>query len=266
MSNDNDDNNGTRAKKLLADAHQQGFLSRASVGALEIVDLGAQIQAGLGVGIDDVSGSEVLLVTIMPDDSGSISAAGNAAAVREGHNLVLDALAASTQAAEVFVHTRYLNGSVLTPYTSLAQAVRMTPQNYDPRLATPLHDQAVVLFGTVLAKAQEMSSAGIAVRTVTLLITDGGDCSSQHHRACDVKAIVDDLLMQENHVVAALGISDGSTDFRQVFQSMGIPDSWILTPGQSAGDIRRAFQLFSQSAAKVGGGGAMPASLGGFAN
>jgi len=59
---------------------------------------------------DDVAASEVVLVTMMPDDSGSIAAAGNARAVRDGHNLVLDALAASKQAGEIFVHTRYLNG------------------------------------------------------------------------------------------------------------------------------------------------------------
>src|SRR5690606_41191674 len=68
-------------------------------------------------------------------------------------------------------HTRYLNGDVLFPYTQLAHAVKMTPANYDPRRATPLFDQSVVLLGTVVAKAQELAQAGIAVRTVTLIIT-----------------------------------------------------------------------------------------------
>ena len=31
---------------------------------------------------------------------------------------------------------------------------------------------------------------------------------------------------QENHVVAAMGISDGTTDFRAVFSAMGIPNRW----------------------------------------
>jgi hypothetical protein len=43
---------------------------------------------------------------------------------------------------------------------------------------------------------------------------------------------------------------------------MGIPDRWILTPGNSAQEIRRAFQVFSQSAAALGAG----AALGGFGN
>lgn len=265
MSNDPSDpfNKKLSVKKLLDDAHTAGTLSTVAKATLEVVDLGAQIQAGLGVNVDDVAASEVVLVSMMPDDSGSISAAGNTTAVRDGHNLVLDALAKSKQAGDMFVHTRYLNGHVLFPYTPLGGAVRMTQANYQADKGTPLYDQTVVLLGTVIAKSQEFAQAGVPVRTVTLLITDGGDCGSTRSSAKDVKALVHDLLAQECHVVAAMGISDGTTDFKKVFRDMGIPDRWILTPGNSAVEIRRAFQVFSQSAAAIGGAGAQ---LGGFAN
>jgi hypothetical protein len=259
MSNDDDDD---KIKKLLADAHDAGALSARSLAALDVVDVGAQIQAGLGVKIDDVAASEVVLLTMMPDDSGSIAAASNSDAVRDGHNFVLDALGCSKQSGEVLAHTRYLNGDVLFPYTELAHAVRMTPANYDPCHGTPLFDQTVVLLGTVIAKSQELAQAGISVRTVTLIITDGGDYGSTRCRAADVAAIVADMLAQESHIVAAMGIDDGTTDFKKVFRAMGIPDRWILTPGNSATEIRRAFQVFSQSAVRAAQG----AQLGGFAN
>jgi hypothetical protein len=118
------------------------------------------------------------------------------------------------------------------------------------------------VLGTVIAKAKELSQAGIAVRTVTLIITDGADYGSQRCRPTDVAAIVADMLARENHIVAAMGIDDGNTDFRTVFRSMGIPDRWILTPGNSATEIRRAFQVFSQSAVRAAAG----AMLGGFSN
>jgi hypothetical protein len=258
VSNDDDD----KVKKLLEDAHATGALSAKSLTALDVVDVGAQIQAGLGVTIDDVAASEVVLLTMMPDDSQSIAAAHNTEAVRDGHNFVLDALAKSKQSGEVLAHTRYLNGSVLFPYTELAHAHQMTAANYDPCLGTPLFDQAVVLLGTVLAKTQELAQAGIAVRTVTLIITDGGDYGSTRCRPQDVAAIVADMLGQENHIVAAMGISDGTTDFKKVFKSMGIPDKWILTPGNSASEIRRAFQVFSQSAVRASQG----LQLAGFSN
>lgn len=261
---DDDDERPTgTASKLLSTAHRQGALSASSAATLDVLDLGAQIQAGLGVAVDDIAASEVVLVTMMPDDSSSIASAGNVAAVRDGHNLVLDALNRSRQSGDVFVHTRYLNGHVLYPYVGLTDAVVMDDHNYRPGLGTPLYDQTMVLLATVLAKSTELASAGVPVRTVTLLITDGADYGSQRATAKDVRALVTDLLAQENHVVAAMGISDGSTDFRAVFREMGIPDRWILTPGNSASEIRKAFQVFSQSAAAVGGGAAW---AGGFAN
>ncbi|MDX2091312.1 MAG: hypothetical protein SFX73_25865 [Kofleriaceae bacterium] len=257
--NDDDDKKVT---KLLEDAHAHGALSKKSLATLDVVDVGAQIQAGLGVTIDDVAASEVVLVTMMPDDSQSIAHANNTAAVREGHNFVLDSLRGSKQSGEVLAHTRYLNGFVLTPYTALEHAVKMTTQNYNPNQGTPLYDQTAVILGTVIAKAQELAQAGIAVRTVTLIITDGADYGSTRCKAADIAALVGDMLAQENHIVAAMGISDGSTDFRAVFRAMGIPDKWILTPGNSGTEIRRAFAVFSQSAVRASQG----VQLGGFSN
>ena len=242
---------------MLDDAHGTGALSAKSLATLDVIDVGAQIQAGLGVSIDDVGASEVVLVTMMPDDSQSIAHAGNTGAVRDGHNYVIEALAGSKQSGEVLAHTRYLNGHVLCPYTALEHAVTMTAANYDPRLGTPLFDQTCVLLGTVIAKSQELAQAGIAVRTVTLIITDGGDYGSTRCKPADVKALVTDMLAQENHIVAAMGISDGTTDFRKVFESMGIPARWILTPGNTSSEIRRAFAVFSQSAVRASQGAAL---------
>lgn len=249
---------------LFQSAQDEGLLSPASMQALNVLDIGAQIQAGLGVPVDDVLASEVILVTLMPDDSGSIRFSGNIQAVRGGHNSVLDALTTSNQQDNILVHTRYLNGSVLFPYCPLAQAVRMDTQNYDPNQGTPLYDQTVVLLGTVLAKAQEFADHGVPVRTVTLLITDGADAHSVRATAKSVSAIVQDMFKTETHIVAAMGIDDG-TNFRQVFQEMGIRDEWILTPGNSDHEIRQAFQVFSQSAIRLSQGANFSQSgLGGF--
>ncbi len=246
----------SRISRLLHDA----ALSDEARSALSVCDLGGDIQAALGVCADDVLASEAVLVTMMPDDSASIAEAGNTQAVRDGHNAVLDALGSATRKDAVLAHTRYLNGTILQPYAPLASAARLDAHNYRPSLGTPLYDQSVVLLGTVIAKAQELLDAGIAVRTVTLIISDGADCGSVHQRPKQVAALVADMLRQERHIIAALGIDDGRTNFRRVFQDMGIPDRWILTPTNDAAEIRRAFQLFSRSAVQASSG-----SLGGFA-
>lgn len=250
--------------QLFQSAQDDGVLSNASMQALNIIDIGAQIQAGLGTPVDDVMSSEVVLVTIMPDDSGSIRFSGNGAVVRAGHNTVLDALATSPQQDHILVHNRYLNGSVLYPYCPLAQALRMDQQNYDPHLGTPLYDQTLVLLATVLAKAQAFADNGVPVRTVTLMITDGADAHSRRS-AQDVKVIVEDMLRSEDHIIAAMGIDDGGeTDFIQVFRDMGLQDQWILTPGNSQNEIRKAFQLFSQSALRASQSAVSFNTLGGF--
>lgn len=248
-------------------AHGDGLLSAASLEVLTGVDLGEKIQAGLGISVDDVESSEVVLVTIMPDDSGSIRGAGNEAAVRDGHNLVIEALGASKQTGGILAHTRYLNGSVLFPYRPIEHVVRMTPQNYAANLGTPLYDQAVVLLGSVLAKTRELEDSGVVARSITLLITDGVDEHSTRATARDVAHLVADLTKTELHIVAAMGISDGSVDFRKVFGEMGIADRWILTPGNSPSEIRRAFQVFSQSAVRASQAASFSrAGLGGFMN
>jgi hypothetical protein len=235
--------------------------------ALNVTDIGLQIQAGLGTPVDDVMASEVVLVTLMPDDSGSIRFSGNSGVVRAGHNTVLDALLASPQKDQILIHNRYLNGHVLYPYCPVTQAVPMDGQNYDPHRGTPLYEQTVVLLGTVLAKTQEFADNGVPVRSVTLIISDGADCHSRRTTAQDVKLIVDDMLRSETHIVAAMGIDDGGqTNFHQVFREMGIRDEWILTPGNSQTDIRQAFALFSQSAVRASqsAGSFSQMSLGGF--
>ncbi len=248
---------GSSVASLLAGAQSDGLLSQKAMSAINIVDIGEQIQAGIGVDVSDVQASEVVLVTILIDDSGSIRyVAGNAAAVREGHNLVLDALDASKQQAGILTHTRYLNGHVLFPYVVLKQATRMDQQNYNPNGGTPLYDQAVVTFATVIAKAQSFEDNGVPCRTVTLIVTDGNDEGSRAQRADTVKAIVESMLKTENHIIAAMGISDGYTDFDKVFAEMGIPSEWRLTTGNNASEIRKAFNVFSQSAVRASQSGA----------
>ncbi len=238
-------------RSLFDGSHREGTLSDASHEILTLPDLGVKIQQALGIGVDDVPTSEVFLLTLLIDDSGSISGAKNEALVIEGTNAVLDALHGSKQESGVLVHTRFLNGTVLSPYTPVAQAVRLSSANYRANGGTPLYDETVAILGTVLAKTQEFADAGVPARTVTVIVTDGVDCGSLRHDARAVKSLVTDMLAAECHIVAAVGLSDGSTDFRGVFRSMGIADQWILTPGATPSDMRAAFRVISQSAVRA---------------
>ena len=74
----------TDIHSLFQAARSSDTLSTASMQALTIADIGAMIQAGLGTPVDNVTASEAVLVTMMPDDSGSIRFAGNAQVVLGG--------------------------------------------------------------------------------------------------------------------------------------------------------------------------------------
>ena len=236
---------------LIAGAQTDGILSHAAVSALNINDVGAQIAAAMGVPAMETQATEVVLVNLLIDDSGSIRmVAGNAEAIREGHNTMLGALKGSKQGDGVQVHARYLNGTILYPYVPLSGAIEMTQRNYNPNGGTPLFDQSLVMLGTVVSKLMDFQNNGIPARTVTVFATDGADMGS-NASAADVAKVVRDLLKQESHIVCGLGVSDGQTDFDKVFEEMGIPKEWRLIVGNNPSEIRKAFAMVSKSAVRA---------------
>ena len=242
-------------QSLFAGAKAGGDIGAGAATVLAIPDLGAQIQAGMGVSVDDVMASEVTLVTLLVDDSGSISSAGNEQVIRDGCNMIMQALAGSKQSDGVLVSIRYLNGRVLTPYVTLDQAPILDSKNYQANGGTPLYDQSVVTCGQVIAKRQEFTDGGVACRAVTGIITDGADLSSNRANAKDVAKVIRDMRATESHIVIGVGIDDGGhTNFREVFKQMGIDDKWMLTPGNSPSEIRKAFAVVSQSAVRASQG------------
>lgn len=244
--------NSVDVNGLFKSAANQGALSKEAVRALTVVDIGAQIQEALGVPVDQVPASEVILLTQLIDDSGSIRFGSNAQFVRDGHNLTLEALMRSKQVDSILAQASLLNRGVVYPYNLISLAPKLDSHNYDPNGGTPLYDQTVATLGTVIAKTQEFSDQnGVPVRTITLIVTDGNDEGSRRHSPATVKPIVSDMLGQENHIIAAMGIDDRHTDFRAVFSEMGIPAEWILTPGNTESEIRKAFNVFSQSAVRA---------------
>lgn len=222
-----------------------GGISDAAKNALARIDRASeQIVRGLG---DASNGDELLLALILVDDSGSVS--GNVGEIRSGHQLMLDALRTERFAADVQVQTRLLNRGVVSPYTSLARAARLNEHNYSANATvTPLYLQSLLTLGTVMVKAQEEEARGVKVRTFTLIITDGEDNKSELIHAQDVHAVVTDMLeFASNHIVAGMGV--GERDFRRIFRSMAIPDSWIFTPGSSIDELRRMFRQIAKSLA-----------------
>jgi len=247
--------------ELFQEAHDQGDIGGGSLQVL--TNIGVHFAAALGTPAENVAASEVTLFSILADNTGSLHPFTQE--VIDGQNLCIDSLLGSKQKDSILMHTRYYD-STLHPYTLLDQATRMDNKNYQARMGhTPMYDGTLELLATTVAKAQEFNGNGVPARTISLIISDGADNSSKH-KPSEVKTVVDDMLRAEMHIIAAMGIDDGYTDFKLVFKEMGIPDQWILTPGNNASAIRQAFAVVSQSAVRAsqGAGSFSQSALGGF--
>lgn len=255
--------------QLFQSAAAAGDIGQASLQSIQTLDLGQAVQAAMGVSADQVQASSVNLVTMCIDDSGSIRmVAGNTEAVREGHNLVVNALKGTKQKDGILLSTRYINGEIINPYTPVDQVIQLDTHNYNPNKGTPLFDAMMETLATVLAKAQEFQDNGVPVRTQTCFVSDGADMHSVKANASKVRELVKDMLKTENHIIAFMGVDDGGTDFRLIATGCGIPDNWILTPKNSPSEIRKAFGMFSQSAVRASQGAQSfsQTAMGGFAN
>lgn len=259
--------NSVNVNELLQGAVNDGMLSGSSHRTLTMVDLGQQINAALGVSVDDHEATESILVAMEIDDSGSIRMSGNTDAIRQGCNEVVESLRGSKESDSMMIMCRLLNGDVIYPYCLLDDAVALDQGNYNPNQGTPLYDEAVAFLGTIATKCQEAADAGNPFRAICLIVTDGADEHSRRHTAADVKGLVTDLLKTEQIVVAGYGVDNGYTDFHEIFDEMGIPREWQLTTASDPSEIRRAFQLFSKSAIRMSQaapGATSSTKLGGF--
>jgi hypothetical protein len=238
-------------QSLFASAVSDGSLDPAAA-AVVVPNMTANIQAALGISVDDVQASSVCLTTLVLDDSGSIDAAGNTPVLIDGSNMVLDAVGGSKESDGILAHCRRLNEGIVYPFSPIGQAVRLTSQNFRPNGFTPLYDVVAETIAAVIAKAQDFAQNGVPCRSVTCIVTDGADIGSKTHRTPEsVKPLIDAALRTEQHIICAMGIDDGSTNFQDVFTRMGIRPQWILTPKNTPSEVRRCFAMFSKSAVRA---------------
>ena len=243
------------ATQLLTASLAEGTFNQSSLNILVNNNLQATITNALGVDPNTIPSSEVVLVAELLDDSGSMSHLVDEAV--RGCNLIDEALIASKQSAGILRYTRFLNGGQVHPFIELEHAPKMDSSTYVIQGCTPLYHEILTTLGIVGAKVTSFSLVGVPARCVTVVVTDGADydpsVSGQATRKLkdDCKTVIEDLLAQENHIVIAVGINDGSTDFKKVFMEIGVPEKWILTPSNTEAEVRKAFQVVSRSTVRA---------------
>jgi len=266
MSNNiNTKHTAQNVQSLLASAAQKGTISPATT-ALLTGNLGVVVIAGAaGKDAEDIVASDVTLVTLLVDASSSIHDRGLEDAVREGQNLLVEALGETREKESILMALWTFNDDlhVVHSYVGLDDVTRLDPASYRALGCTRLYDTWCDALTANVAYAEQLRSSGTPCKSVVVVITDGEDVGSKR-RAADCARISGDLLASEQFTLAFVGVG-AAVDFQKVAKEMGVPDGCIAVQAQATPSaIRKVFRMVSQSAIRASQGRVAPGPNAGF--
>ena len=229
-------------------------------------DLGAVVIAGAaGKDAEEITASDVMLVTLLVDASSSIASRGLEDAVREGQNLLVDALGDSRERESILLALWTFSDrqEVVHAYVGLEDAVRLDRKNYAGGGGTRLYDTWCDALLANVAYAEKLRESGTPCRSLVVVVTDGEDCGSKR-RIGECADLSRRLLATEQFTLAFVGVGS-DVDFHAIAKQMGVPDGNVAVQAQATpAAIRKVFQMVSQSAIRASQGLVVPGMRGGF--
>jgi hypothetical protein len=250
---------------LFSLAVQSGILSPQS-SSLLTGNLGNVVVAGAaGTELENITATDVTLVTVLIDRSSSIENRQLAQAVRDGQGLLVDAFSCAKERDSIMMALWTFNDDpeVLHSYVPVVDATRLTRFNYRPGGSTCLYDTWCDALAANVAYAQRLRDGGTPCQSVVVVITDGEDVGSKRQPR-DCAKLSADLLASEQFVLAFVGVGK-DVDFRAVAKGMGIPDRCVLVCDKATPTaLRQAFHMVSQSAIRASRGQILPGPNAGF--
>lgn len=249
-------------KSLLSNAVASGVLSAQSITG----NLGSMVVAGAaGKALEDITASDVTLITLLIDASSSISDRRLTASVREGQNGLVDAFAGAKERDSVLLAlwTFATDSEVVHGYVPVEDAVRLDAKSYQPGGSTRLYDTWCDALTANVAYAQRLRDGGTPCRSVVVVVTDGEDVGSKRS-AGDCARLSRDLLASEQFTLAFVGVGD-DVDFLKVAKAMGVPGGCVLVQKDATPSaLRAAFMMVSRSAIRASQGRIAPGANAGF--
>jgi hypothetical protein len=253
------------AAALIASATTKGVLTQ-NASSLITGNLGALVLAGAaGKALEDITASDVTLITVLIDASSSIQDRGLAQAVRDGQNALIDAFSGAKERDSMLLACWTFAGSmdVLHSYVPTDEATRLDGKNYRPSGSTRLYDTWCDALAANVAYAQRLRDGGTPARSVVVVVTDGEDVGSTRN-AGHCAQLSKDLLASELFTLAFVGVGT-DVDFENVAKAMGVPPGCVMVQKDATpSGLRRTFQLVSRSAIRASQGRVQPGVAAGF--
>ena len=250
---------------LFASARDAGTISPATPGIIT-GSLGAVVIAGAaGKDADDIVASDVTLVTLLVDASSSIHQRGIEDAVREGQNMLVDALSQSRERDSMLMALWTFNDElrVVHSYVGVDDVTRLDASSYQAAGCTRLYDAWCDALAANVAYAQRLRDAGTPCKSVVVIVTDGEDVGSRR-LVSDCASLSRDLLASEQFTLAFVGVGT-DVDFHAVARAMGVPDGNVTVQAQATPrGLRKVFRMVSQSAIRASQGLVSPGRATGF--
>jgi uncharacterized protein YegL len=228
-------------------------------------NLGAVVIAGAaGKDAEDITASDVTLVTLLVDASSSIHDRGLEDAVRDGQNSLVDALGDTRERDSILMAlwTFASDTRVVHSYVGLDDVTRLDKKSYAGLGSTRLYDTWCDALTANVAYAERLRSSGTPCKSVVVVVTDGEDCGSKR-RASECARISKLVLDSEQFTLAFVGV--GAGDFHAIAREMGVPAGCIAVQAQATPSaIRQVFRMVSQSAIRASQGRIAPGPNAGF--
>jgi hypothetical protein len=223
---------------------------------------GPTMIGAVGVSLDEIATNDVTLAMNIIDRSSSMSPfAGDV--IQAYNDDYLAAMQGSSAADDILVSTILFNQKVKLyhGYVNAVDAPPLTRRRYSPSGTTALYDAVAGGLTNMVLYAQQLRSSGIMVRCLVIVYSDGADNASRQ-RAADVRRASQELLRHELYTLAYVGFSPGGLSpdrLQRLADAIGFPEA--LVSGLSHAELRRIFQMASQSTVRVSRQGAAPTGV-----
>ncbi len=240
----------------------EGFISfgASSIGG----DLSEIVVAGAaGIDADELTASEVTLVTVLVDASTSISTRGLEDAMVRGYGDLVDAFSKAREKEGLLLALWTFNDEarVLHSYVPIDDAMRLDRGNYAALGGTKLYDTFCDALHANVTYADRLRAAGTPTQSILVVLTDGEDCGSRR-RAAECRKLAKAALSTEAWQLAFVGVGT-DVDFHKVAKSMGFSDSSVaVCENATPSSLRAIFRMVSQSTIRASQ--ARPGTRGGF--